>query len=116
RSLPEQLLLPFERVATLRYGENPHQSAALYREPAAAPGSLAVTKPLQGKELSFNNLNDAQAAWSLVRQFEEPAAVAVKHANPCGVAVASDLLTAYRKAHAADPVSIFGGVVALNHP
>lgn len=112
--LPETLTLTFERKQLLRYGENPHQAAAFYGEPLVVGPSLAQAKQLQGKELSFCNLNDADAALSLVQEFRQPAAVAVKHANPCGVACANDILTAYKLAHDADPVSIFGGIVALN--
>ena len=112
--LPETLTLTFERKQLLRYGENPHQAAAFYGEPLAAGPSLVQAQQLQGKELSFCNLNDADAALSLVQEFSQPAAVAVKHANPCGVACADDILTAYQRAHDADPVSIFGGIVALN--
>ncbi len=113
---PRELTLAFEKVEALRYGENPHQRAAFYRDPLPAGPALAAAEQLQGKELSYNNLNDAHAAWALVWEFAEPAAVAVKHANPCGVAVAGTPAEAYRKAHDADPVSIFGGIVALNRP
>lgn len=108
------LVLPFSKVQDLRYGENPRQQAAFYRETQAAVGTVAGAKQLHGKELSFNNLNDLNAAWEMVQEFDEPAAVAVKHANPCGIAVAADLFTAYERAYEADPVSIFGGIVALN--
>lgn len=114
RSFPERLVLAWERAASLRYGENPHQAAALYRDPLGAEEGVAAARQLQGKELSFNNLADAQAAWTLARAFDEPAAVAVKHGNPCGAAVAASVAEAFRRARAADPVSIFGGVVALN--
>lgn len=114
--LPETITLTFERQQLLRYGENPHQAAAFYREPQVVGSSLAQAQQLQGKELSFCNLNDADAALSLVQEFSQPAAVAVKHANPCGVACARDILSAYQLAHDADPVSIFGGIVALNRP
>jgi phosphoribosylaminoimidazolecarboxamide formyltransferase/IMP cyclohydrolase len=115
---PQFLTLPFERVYALRYGENPHQTGAFYRERGAVPGSLASAESIGagGKELSFNNLVDADAAFQAVREFEMPAAVVVKHTNPCGVAVAQDLATAYRTAREADPVSAFGCVVALNRP
>ncbi|MBI3962265.1 MAG: bifunctional phosphoribosylaminoimidazolecarboxamide formyltransferase/IMP cyclohydrolase [Deinococcus sp.] len=109
---PRELFLSFSKVCDLRYGENPHQRAALYRE--SAGGGLSGAQQLWGKELSYNNLGDAEAALNLVAEFSLPAAVAVKHASPCGVAVAPDLATAYQRAHDADPVSIFGGVVALN--
>jgi len=110
----ETLVLPFCKVQDLRYGENPQQKAAFYREPNAAAGTVANAKQLQGKELSFNNINDLNAAWELVQEFSEPAAVAVKHANPCGVAVGDSIYAAYELAYEADPVSIFGGIVALN--
>ncbi|MDW7650407.1 MAG: bifunctional phosphoribosylaminoimidazolecarboxamide formyltransferase/IMP cyclohydrolase [Bacillota bacterium] len=110
----ETLVLPFTKVQDLRYGENPQQKAAFYREPNAGAGTVADAKQLHGKELSFNNINDLNAAWELVQEFSEPAAVAVKHANPCGVAVASDIYTAYQGAYDSDPVSIFGGIVAVN--
>jgi len=115
---PRYLTLPFERVYGLRYGENPHQTGAFYLERDAQPGSLAaaVNVGAGGKELSFNNIVDADAAFQAVREFERPAAVIVKHTNPCGVAVAGDLATAYRTAREADPVSAFGCVVALNRP
>lgn len=113
---PEKLTITFDKVQELRYGENPHQKAAFYREPLAGPGRIATAEKLHGKELSYNNIQDAAAAWEAVREFEEPAAVVVKHTNPCGVAVGSSLLEAYRKAYEADPVSIFGGIVALNRP
>jgi phosphoribosylaminoimidazolecarboxamide formyltransferase / IMP cyclohydrolase len=112
---PAFLGLPLERVSTLRYGENPHQSAALYRLPGARRG-VAGARQLGGKELSFNNLLDTHAAWSLVAEFDEPAVVIIKHTNPSGVAVAPTLLEAYERAFAGDPVSAFGGIVALNRP
>jgi phosphoribosylaminoimidazolecarboxamide formyltransferase/IMP cyclohydrolase len=111
---PQSLRLAFERVALLRYGENPHQQAAFYRDEAPAPGSLATLRQLQGKELSYNNLADADAAWACVRSFDACACVIVKHANPCGVAVAATPLEAYRRAFATDPVSAFGGIIAFN--
>lgn len=114
--LPETLTLTYERKQMLRYGENPHQAAAFYGEPQVVGPSLVNAEQLQGKELSFCNINDADAALRLVNEFSQPAAVAVKHANPCGVACAPDILTAYKLAHDADPVSIFGGIVALNRP
>jgi phosphoribosylaminoimidazolecarboxamide formyltransferase / IMP cyclohydrolase len=115
---PRYLTLAFERAYSLRYGENPHQTGAFYRERGARPGSLAAAESLGagGKELSFNNLVDVDAALEAVREFAEPAAVVVKHTNPCGVAVAADLAAAYRTAREADPVSAFGGIVALNRP
>ncbi|WP_437941553.1 bifunctional phosphoribosylaminoimidazolecarboxamide formyltransferase/IMP cyclohydrolase [Sorangium sp. So ce341] len=113
---PRFLTLALERAYPLRYGENPHQSGAFYRERGAAAGSLALAESLGagGKELSFNNLVDVDAAFEAVREFTQPAAVVVKHTNPCGVAVAGDLATAYRTAREADAVSAFGGIVALN--
>lgn len=112
---PDRLSITFNKVQNLRYGENPQQVAAFYAE-AGKPAGLAAAEQLQGKELSFNNLNDLNAAWELVSEFNNPTAVAVKHANPCGVGSASTLEEAYRLAYEADPVSIFGGVVALNRP
>ncbi len=111
---PETVTMTFEKVQDLRYGENPHQAAAYYREMKAAGGSIAAAIQLHGKELSFNNINDANAALETLKEFEEPAAVAVKHANPCGVGVGSSLYEAYIKAYEGDPISIFGGIIALN--
>jgi phosphoribosylaminoimidazolecarboxamide formyltransferase/IMP cyclohydrolase len=104
----------FIKVQDLRYGENSHQQAALYRDLEPAPGSLVTAKQLQGKELSYNNISDADAAWECVKGFSEPACVIVKHANPCGVAVGADALQAYSKAFETDPSSAFGGIIALN--
>jgi phosphoribosylaminoimidazolecarboxamide formyltransferase/IMP cyclohydrolase len=112
--LPDKLTLAFEKLQELRYGENPHQSAVYYREATAFAGALTNAKQLHGKELSFNNINDVNGALAALREFDEPAVVAVKHANPCGVAVGKDIREAYLKAYEADPVSIFGGVVAAN--
>jgi phosphoribosylaminoimidazolecarboxamide formyltransferase/IMP cyclohydrolase len=106
----------FVKAMDLRYGENPHQSGAFYRDLAPAPGTLATFRQLQGKELSYNNIADADAAWECVRQFDVPACVIVKHANPCGVAVAADPLAAYELAYATDPTSAFGGIIAFNRP
>jgi phosphoribosylaminoimidazolecarboxamide formyltransferase / IMP cyclohydrolase len=103
-------------VEHLRYGENPHQSAAFYVDQGAAPGSLARAAQLQGKALSYNNIADSDAALDCVRQFEAPACVIVKHANPCGVAVADGILAAYEKAYRTDPTSAFGGIIAFNRP
>ncbi len=111
---PATLPLVFDKVQDLRYGENPHQQAALYREPAAREPSIATARVLQGKDLSFNNIADADTAIECVRQFEQPACVIVKHANPCGVAVGGSALAAYHQAHRADPTSAFGGIIALN--
>ncbi|MDN5331239.1 MAG: phosphoribosylaminoimidazolecarboxamide formyltransferase / cyclohydrolase [Tepidanaerobacteraceae bacterium] len=111
---PKNLTLAFEKVQDLRYGENPHQKAAFYREMGGISGTIAGARKLSGKELSFNNINDADAALSLVLEFEQPCAVAIKHTNPCAVACGKDLHEAFLKAYEADPVSIFGGIVALN--
>ena len=112
-SLPEPLLVAAPLVQSLRYGENPHQAAALYRLDQGRPG-VALGRQLQGKELSYNNLQDADAAVELVASFDRPAAAIIKHTNPCGVAVADGLAAAWARALAADPVSAFGGIVALN--
>ena len=104
------------KLQDLRYGENSHQQAALYRDLHPAPGSLVTAKQLQGKELSYNNIADADAAWECVKSFAEAACVIVKHANPCGVAVGADALEAYSKAFKTDPTSAFGGIIALNCP
>jgi phosphoribosylaminoimidazolecarboxamide formyltransferase / IMP cyclohydrolase len=106
----------FVKLQELRYGENPHQSAALYRDLYPAPGSLVTARQLQGKELSYNNLADADAAWECVKSFRDPACVIVKHANPCGVAIASTAAAAYAKAFKTDPTSAFGGIIAFNAP
>lgn len=107
----------FEFVSALRYGENPHQGAELFRDTRVVQeGSLVAATKLQGKALSYNNIMDADAALACVRQFERPCCVIVKHANPCGVACADDLLSAWRKAHESDPVSAFGGIIAFNRP
>lgn len=111
---PATLTMPWQKVQDLRYGENPQQKASFYREPLPDKTSLAAGKQLQGIELSFNNINDLHATWEIVQEFTEPAAVAVKHTNPCGVGEAGTLWEAYQKAYAADPISIFGGIVALN--
>jgi len=111
---PRRLNLQLERVQPMRYGENPHQEAAFYRDSHPAPGSLAAYRQRQGKELSYNNIADADAAWECVKSFDDPACVIVKHANPCGVAVAKNLSGAYRKAFATDPTSAFGGIIAFN--
>jgi len=104
----------FIKLQDLRYGENPHQQAAFYRDLHPAPGSLVSATQLQGKELSYNNIADADAAWECVKSFSEPACVIVKHANPCGVAIAADPLQAYGKAFQTDPTSAFGGIIAFN--
>ncbi len=104
----------FVKLQDLRYGENAHQQAAMYRDLFPAPGSLVTAKQLQGKELSYNNIADADAAWECVKSFDTPACVIVKHANPCGVAVGKDALETYSKAFQTDPTSAFGGIIALN--
>jgi phosphoribosylaminoimidazolecarboxamide formyltransferase / IMP cyclohydrolase len=106
----------FVKLQDLRYGENPHQQAAFYRDLYPAPGSLVTAQQLQGKELSYNNIADADAAWECVKSFDAPACVIVKHANPCGVAVGNDPLAAYSKAFQTDPTSAFGGIIAFNRP
>jgi len=111
---PAQQNSNFVKVMDLRYGENPHQHAAFYRDLYPVPGTLATFTQLQGKELSFNNLADADAAWECVRQFEGTACVIVKHANPCGVAEAADNAAAYELAYGTDPTSAFGGIIAFN--
>ncbi|WP_433852618.1 bifunctional phosphoribosylaminoimidazolecarboxamide formyltransferase/IMP cyclohydrolase [Stenotrophomonas nitritireducens] len=111
---PAQMNSTFLKVMDLRYGENPHQSGVFYRDLYPVPGTLATFVQLQGKELSYNNLADADAAWECVRQFEVPACVIVKHANPCGVAVAADVGAAYELAYGTDPTSAFGGILAFN--
>ncbi|NDI15192.1 MAG: bifunctional phosphoribosylaminoimidazolecarboxamide formyltransferase/IMP cyclohydrolase PurH [Actinobacteria bacterium] len=111
--LPERITLQLEREATLRYGENPHQHGARYRV-VGERSWWSSAEQLGGKEMSYLNVYDADAAWSLVHRFTEPAAVVIKHGNPCGVAVASNIETAYRRAHECDPVSAFGGIVGLN--
>jgi phosphoribosylaminoimidazolecarboxamide formyltransferase/IMP cyclohydrolase len=113
-AFPQRLNLNFTKLQDLRYGENPHQQAAFYRDLLAVPGALASYRQLQGKELSYNNLADADAAWECVKTFERPACVIIKHANPCGVAIADDLATAYQRAFATDPTSAFGGIIAFN--
>lgn len=110
----EKLTLTFEKVQEMRYGENPHQSAAFYREIGERAGCLVDAEQLHGKELSYNNINDTNGALDLLREFLETAVVAVKHANPCGVGVADSVYAAYCKAYEADPVSIFGGIVVTN--
>ena len=118
--VPERALFPgqsnghFIKLQDLRYGENSHQQAALYRDLHPAPGSLVTGVQLQGKELSYNNIADADAAWECVKSFDEPACVIVKHANPCGVAVGKDAHEAYAKAFQTDPTSAFGGIIAFN--
>lgn len=110
----ERLNLSYEKVQDLRYGENPHQKAALYRDPAFSGACVVNATQLHGKELSFNNIVDLDAALELVKEFEKPAAAVIKHTNPCGAACGETILGAYQKAHACDPLSAFGGIVALN--
>jgi phosphoribosylaminoimidazolecarboxamide formyltransferase/IMP cyclohydrolase len=111
---PTTLPLVFDKVQDLRYGENPHQHAAFYRDPVPRGASVATASVLQGKDLSFNNIADADTAVECVRQFSEPACVIVKHANPCGAAVAASPLEAYDRAYRTDPTSAFGGIIAFN--
>lgn len=105
-----------EKQQELRYGENPHQKAAFYRRAGAAAGTLAKARQLQGKELSYNNLVDLEAAWSVVCEFQQPAATIIKHTNSCGTALGADICTAYTRAYAADPTSAYGGIIGLNRP
>ena len=111
---PESVTYTFDLKQSLRYGENPHQKAAFYKKPLGSTFSIANAEQLHGKELSYNNINDANAALQIVKEFEGPAAVAVKHNNPCGVGTGETIYQAYTKAYEADPTSIFGGIVALN--
>ncbi|GAA2520326.1 bifunctional phosphoribosylaminoimidazolecarboxamide formyltransferase/IMP cyclohydrolase [Pilimelia columellifera] len=112
---PDFAGLALSRAAVLRYGENPHQQAALYAD-QSAPAGLAQAQQLHGKEMSYNNYVDADAAWRAANDFAQPAAAIIKHANPCGIAVGADVAQAHRSAHACDPVSAFGGVIAVNRP
>jgi phosphoribosylaminoimidazolecarboxamide formyltransferase/IMP cyclohydrolase len=112
--LPRTINLQFHKVQEMRYGENPHQGAAFYTEKPPKEASVATARQLQGKELSFNNIGDTDAALECVKQFEAPACVIVKHANPCGVAVNGTLLEAYDRAYSTDPESAFGGIIAFN--
>ncbi|MRN37587.1 bifunctional phosphoribosylaminoimidazolecarboxamide formyltransferase/IMP cyclohydrolase PurH [Neisseria sp. N95_16] len=111
---PSQFNQSWIKVQDMRYGENPHQKAAFYRDLYPAAGSLSAYRQLQGKELSYNNIADSDAAWEAVKSFDQPACVIVKHANPCGVAVAANTLDAYRLAYATDTTSAFGGIIAFN--
>jgi phosphoribosylaminoimidazolecarboxamide formyltransferase/IMP cyclohydrolase len=111
---PRTFNLQFHIAQTMRYGENPHQNAAFYKESALDEASVSTARQLQGKELSYNNIADTDAALECVKQFEEPACVIVKHANPCGVAVADDITIAYDRAYSTDPESAFGGIIAFN--
>ncbi len=112
--LPRTISLQFDKVQEMRYGENPHQKAAFYTEKNPTDASVVTAKQLQGKELSFNNIGDTDAALECVKQFEEPCCVIVKHANPCGVSVSDNILDAYNKAYSTDPESAFGGIIAFN--
>lgn len=114
--MEEKLFLAFDQVQSLRYGENPHQKAMFYRSETEVPYSVAYARQLGGKELSYNNIQDANAALQIVREFDEPFAVGLKHMNPCGAAVGSDIKEAWTKAYEADKVSIYGGIVAVNRP
>jgi phosphoribosylaminoimidazolecarboxamide formyltransferase/IMP cyclohydrolase len=114
--LPESYTVTYEKVQGLRYGENPHQKAAFYKKPLASGANITTAEQLHGKELSYNNINDANAALSILKEFDEPAVVAVKHMNPCGVGIGATIHEAYQKAYEADPTSIFGGIVAANRP
>lgn len=113
---PENVTFTYELKQTLRYGENPHQKASFYINPLGSPFSIAHARQLHGKALSYNNIRDADAALQIVKDFKEPAAVAVKHMNPCGIGVGDSALEAYKKAYEADSKSIFGGIVAFNRP
>ncbi len=114
QAFPERFNAQFSKVMDLRYGENPHQNAAFYRDASVPAGALAGFSQLQGKELSYNNIADADAAWECVKTFDVPACVIVKHANPCGVAIDAQLLGAYEKAFKTDSTSAFGGIIAFN--
>ena len=111
---PDRINFQFAKAQELRYGENPHQQAAFYRDIAKVPGSLSNYTQLQGKELSYNNIGDADAAWECVKTFDTTACVIVKHANPCGVAISENTLDAYKRAFSTDPTSAFGGIIAFN--
>lgn len=114
KKYPDKLTVAMDKAQDLRYGENPHQSACFYREPLSVSGTVSDCRQLAGKELSYNNISDSNAAINLVKEFDEPCVVAIKHNTPCGVAIGLDLFTAYEKAYACDPQSIFGGIVATN--
>lgn len=111
---PESVTFAYEKAQDMRYGENPHQGASYYNEEFIRAGSLSKAKQLWGKELSYNNINDANGALELVKEFDEPCVVASKHANPCGVGVGENIYEAYIKAYESDPVSVFGGILAIN--
>jgi len=114
KSLPQELTLTYEKVQEMRYGENPHQIAALYKEVGKCPGSLTIAEQLNGKELSFNNINDTNGALELLKEYDEPTVVACKHGNPCGVGSADNIYDSWKKAFEADKTSIFGGIVVVN--
>src|SRR5215469_17015228 len=114
RGFPDTLRLSFAKVSDLRYGENPHQKAAMYSDGSSA--GVANARQIHGKELSYNNIVDLQAAWDLAQEFEEPVCAIIKHTNPCGTATGKSLAEAYKKALECDPVSAFGGVIAVNRP
>lgn len=113
-TIPETITMTYEKIQEMRYGENPHQKAAFYKEVQNTEGLLASAVQLHGKELSFNNINDTNGALELLKEFDQPAVVACKHANPCGVGVGDNIYNAYMKAYNADPTSIFGGIVVFN--
>ncbi len=113
--LNETLFLQYDLLQPLRYGENPHQSAKFYKQSTPVPYSIAFANQLNGKELSYNNIQDANAALNIVREFTEPFCVAVKHMNPCGAAIGDNIVDCWQKTYNADPISIFGGIVATNH-
>ena len=116
-AFPDEARFRLEKVQELRYGENPHQEASFYRFMDAKENTLARAEQIQGKELSYNNILDTDAAWGAVREFDEqPACVIVKHTNPCGTAIGDDIVAAYKRAHEGDPISAFGGVMAFNRP
>jgi phosphoribosylaminoimidazolecarboxamide formyltransferase/IMP cyclohydrolase len=114
--MPEQLTIGLTRVSALRYGENPHQRGALYVSSGGGSGGLARARQLHGRELSFNNLMDADAAWRIVSDYADPTVCVIKHANPCGLASSDDVAEGYRRAYEGDPVSAFGGIVGFNRP
>jgi phosphoribosylaminoimidazolecarboxamide formyltransferase/IMP cyclohydrolase len=113
-AFPPNVFMDFEKISDLRYGENPHQRASFYRWGGQPPHGLAAARQLQGKELSYNNIVDLQAAWDLIHEFSDPACCIIKHTNPCGTAIGNSLREAYGKAYEADPVSAFGSIIALN--
>lgn len=113
-NFPEEITFAYEKAQDMRYGENPHQNAVFYKDFFKYDGALREAKQLHGKELSYNNINDTNGALDLLREFNEPCVVAVKHANPCGVGCSENIYKAYKKAYEADPVSIFGGIIAVN--